>query len=157
MDIDLSQLLANLGLALTAAAFALPIALEREQADRPAGLRTFPVVALASCAYIVLGMRAFPDSAPAQARIVQGLLTGMGFIGGGAILKWSNEDGGHVVGIATAASLWNTGAIGVAVAYGRFEVAAVLSLVNFLILRFIKPTERGELQERGRVREADDT
>jgi putative Mg2+ transporter-C (MgtC) family protein len=62
-------------------------------------------------------------------------ITGIGFIGGGAILK----DRGNVQGIATAASIWNTGAIGAAVAYGRYEIALVLSVINFATLRFMNP------------------
>ena len=57
-------------------------------------------------------------------------MTGIGFIGGGSILK----DRGNVSGTATAASIWNTGAIGAAVAWHRYEIAIALSLVNFLLL-----------------------
>ena len=64
-----------------------------------------------------------------------GQLYGMGFIGGGAIFK--NEEGSK--GTATAASLWNTGAIGISVAYGRYEIAIILSFVGFLILQFSEP------------------
>ena len=63
----------------------------------------------------------------ALARIVEGLITGMGFIGGGAILK----NGGSVHGTATAASLWATGAIGVAVGLGVLDVAVMVALVTF--------------------------
>jgi putative Mg2+ transporter-C (MgtC) family protein len=59
-------------------------------------------------------------------------MTGIGFIGGGSILK----QGGSVSGTATAASIWNTGAIGAAVAWGRYEIAIALSAVNFVLLRF---------------------
>ena len=130
-------LLADVGLVLAAFALALPIGWERDDADRPAGLRTFPLVGLASCAFMLLGVRAFPDSPDAQARILQGLITGIGFIGGGAILK--DGSAGHVRGIATATSIWSTGAIGAAVALERFELGVVLSLMNFLILRWIRP------------------
>lgn len=68
----------------------------------------------------------------AQARILMGVATGIGFIGGGAILK----SRGGVRGTATAASIWNTGAIGVAVAWGRYEIAIALALFNYLTLRF---------------------
>ena len=139
----MEDFLTNLGLAVAAFLFALPIGWEREEAARPAGIRTFPIVALASCAFIVLGHEAFPGSEPAQARIFQGLMTGIGFIGGGAILKGDGQGPG-VTGIATAASIWNTGAIGAAVAYRRFEIAAVLAVLNFLILRFLKPAVQGE-------------
>lgn len=60
-------------------------------------------------------------------------MTGIGFIGGGAILK----HGTSVRGTATAASVWNTGAIGAAVAFRRYEIAVVLSLINFLTLRLL--------------------
>jgi putative Mg2+ transporter-C (MgtC) family protein len=63
---------------------------------------------------------------------MQGLIGGLGFLGGGAILK-SN---GSVQGMATAASIWSAGAIGMAAAYGQWEVAVVLSLMNALTLRF---------------------
>jgi putative Mg2+ transporter-C (MgtC) family protein len=84
----------------------------------------------------------------AYARLLQGLLTGIGFIGGGAILK----HGQHVQGLATAASLWCTGAIGAAVAFEREEIAIVLSAVTFATLRLFKPlveTERPSKKESG--------
>lgn len=61
---------------------------------------------------------------------MQGIITGMGFIGGGAILKNS----GNVTGIATASSLWSTGAMGIAVAWQRYEIALVISLLMFVPL-----------------------
>lgn len=135
---DLEVLFSNLVLAAMAGLFAVPVALERERARRPAGLRTFPVVGLASCAFVIIGIQAFPHNADAQARIVQGLITGIGFIGGGAILKDTGEDG-TVMGIATAASIWATGAMGAAIAYGRMELAVALVLINLAVLRWAKP------------------
>ena len=138
-ELPLASMLSDFLLAVAAGAIVLPIAWEREKARRPAGLRTFPVVALASCAFVLLGLRMFPGSDEAQARIIQGLMTGIGFVGGGAILSGQREGGGQVPGIATAASIWNTGAVGAAVGYRQFQIAVVLSLANYLILRFIKP------------------
>ena len=87
-------------------ALAFPIGWEREKKERSAGLRTFPLVALASCGFIQ-GTEAFLSNSPeGTARVVEGLITGVGFIGGGAILK----HGASVQGTATAASLWATGA-----------------------------------------------
>ena len=156
VTLDLQQLLADLALVLAAFVSALPVGWERHRRDRPAGLRTFPIVALASCAFVLIGNRAFAADPGAQARIVQGLMTGIGFIGGGAILKGSAEEG-PVTGIATAASIWNTGAIGAAVAFRRFEIAVVLSAANFLILRYLKPAvELGEgTVKLGEVEESD--
>ena len=68
----------------------------------------------------------------------QGIITGIGFIGGGAIFKGKD----HVTGMASAASLWNTGAIGIAVAFNRFEIAIALSLLNIVTLYLV-----GQLQK----------
>jgi len=68
-----------------------------------------------------------------RARLLYGLMTGIGFIGGGAILR----DSGSAHGSATAASIWNTGAIGASVAWERYEIALVLSAVNFATLRWV--------------------
>ncbi len=117
---------------------ALPIALNREYRAEGAGLRTFPLVAIASCAFMLVGMDVFNDSEDARARVMYGIITGMGFIGGGAIIKMGNRVGGT----ATAAGIWNTGAIGVSVAFRRYEIAIVLSVIGFLIFQFsdgIKP------------------
>ncbi|WP_290497286.1 MgtC/SapB family protein [Alcanivorax sp.] len=116
---------------------ALPVAWNREQRARGAGLRTFPLVSIAACGYMLVGMQVYSGS-DAEARVMYGIITGMGFIGGGAILK----DGASVSGTATAASLWNTGVIGISVAYSRYEIALVLSLINFLILQFSRSFKR---------------
>ncbi len=112
---------------------ALPTALNREKHDRGAGLRTFPLVTIASCAFMLVGMDVYEDPEP-QARIMYAIITGMGFIGGGAVFK----SGGHVNGTATAAGLWNTGAIGISVAYSRYEIAVVLSAMGFFIFQSSK-------------------
>ena len=117
---------------------ALPIAWDREKAERTAGLRTFPIVAVAACGFTLTGFELL-DSTDGEARVVQGLITGIGFIGGGAILK---QDDGIVRGTATAASLWATGAIGLAVAGGRLEIAVPLSLATFATLHFLNTAKR---------------
>lgn len=114
---------------------ALPVAWDREQQERTAGLRTFPIVALASCAFMLIAGELWSGSPGAEARILQGLITGIGFIGGGAILKQDSR----VKGTATAASIWATGGIGTAVAYGRWEIAVPLSLAVFVTLRALTP------------------
>lgn len=135
--VDWNMVFENLALAGAAFVLALPIGWERHRANRPAGLRTFPIVAVATCAFVLIGTRSFPDDSGAQARIVQGLMTGIGFIGGGAILKTRSDGDGHVEGIATAASIWNTGAIGASVAFARFELAITLAFLNYAILRWL--------------------
>lgn len=110
---------------------ALPIGWDRERNERSAGLRTFPLVAIAACGFIQAAQTVTAGNAEATARVVEGLINGVGFIGGGAILvgKASTR------GTATAASLWATGAIGAAVGLGAFDTAIVLSVATFATLR----------------------
>lgn len=119
---------------------ALPIGWEREQVQHSVGLRTFPLVSMASCGYVLLADTVAGGDAAARSRIIQGLTTGIGFIGGGAIMRGR----GNVHGTATAASIWNTGVIGAAVAESRFEIAVILSLLNLITLHLLIP-----LKERG--------
>lgn len=133
IDIDWSQVWFNLMHLGIAYVLALPVALDREAASRSAGLRTFPLVAMAACGYTLVGFSIL-GSTDAEARVLQGIITGIGFIGGGAILKSKAT----VTGTATAASIWTTGLIGIAVASDRYEIAALLSVLTFLTLRFGK-------------------
>jgi putative Mg2+ transporter-C (MgtC) family protein len=116
---------------------ALPVALNREHESKGAGLRTFPLVAVASCAYMLVGTQVYDAQEP-EARVMYGIITGMGFIGGGAILKEHRR----VAGTATAAGIWNTGAIGISVAYSHYEIAIVLSGLSFFIFQFARPLKR---------------
>jgi putative Mg2+ transporter-C (MgtC) family protein len=120
---------------LVAFALALPLGWERGRGRASVGLRTFPVVAMASCGYALI-VKSLPGAdADTMARLLQGLVAGIGFIGGGAILK----SGVSVRGLATAASIWNTGAIGVGMAYGREDIALALGFINFLALLVLTP------------------
>lgn len=132
-DIDLNEIATSLTQIGIAYLLALPVAWDREQEARSAGLRTFPLVSVAACGYMLVGIQVL-SSTDAESRVLYGIITGMGFLGGGAILKSK----GSVTGTATAASLWMTGAIGVAVAFHRYEIAIVMAILNFLTLRFVK-------------------
>ena len=124
---------------------AFPIGWNREREERSAGLRTFPLVAIATCGFVQAAEGLAADNPEAMARIIEGLITGMGFIGGGAILRQENS----VKGTATAASLWVTGAIGVAVGLGSYDVAVVLSVVTVITLWVMEPLKRvGHLDEK---------
>ena len=130
------QVLQIFGRVLIAYILTAIIGWDREQEAPSAGIRTFPIVGMASCAYILVLAGSPPDLA-AQSRVLQGLVTGIGFIGGGAILK----DGGTVRGTATAASIWNAGIIGASVAMGRFEIGIILTLLNLFTLRALLPVK----------------
>ncbi len=139
LDFDLIlQHFIQLGMAFL---LSLPIAFNREHHDRGAGLRTFPLVTIASCSFMLVGMSVYQGS-DAEARVMYAVITGMGFIGGGAIFK----SGDSVSGTATAAGIWNTGAIGVSVAYNRYEIAILLSLIGFLIFQFSGTLKRQSTQ-----------
>jgi putative Mg2+ transporter-C (MgtC) family protein len=126
---------ASLVLQRIAITYALTVLIgwDREKETHSAGVRTFPIVGMASCGFLlVLGPH--PDSGD-QSRLLQGLITGIGFVGGGAILK----EGATVKGTATAASVWNAGVIGASVAAGRYEVGVILALLNLFTLRALLP------------------
>jgi len=133
LNIDWQVILTSLIQLGTAYVLALPVAWDREHETRSAGIRTFPLVSVAACGYMLVGIQVL-SSTDAESRVLYGIITGMGFLGGGAILKSK----GSVTGTATAASLWTTGVIGVAVAFHRYEIALVLALLNFLTLRYVK-------------------
>ena len=132
---SVSNLVPHLTALVIAYLLALPIGWNREKEERSAGLRTFPLVAVASCGFIEASESLVAQHPEAMARIVEGIITGMGFIGGGAILRMKDS----VKGTATAASLWATGAMGTAVGLGSYDVAVILSLVTLLTLWLLSP------------------
>ena len=117
---------------------ALPIGWDRERSERSAGLRTFPLVAVANCGFVQATKGITGNSPEAQARIIEGLITGIGFIGGDAIIKQS----GAVQGTATAAGLWATGAVGAAVGLGSYDVAVVVTLFTIFTFRVLSPAKQ---------------
>jgi putative Mg2+ transporter-C (MgtC) family protein len=123
----------RLGLAFI---LSFPTAWWSEKEGHAVGIRTFPIVAMASCGYMLVlqNMAGEGDIS----RVLQGLVTGIGFVGGGAIVR----EGNSIKGTATAASIWNTGAIGAAVALGRLEIAIMLAVLNLLTLEALVPIKR---------------
>ena len=138
-----NEILGQLIKILVAYFLSFPIGWNRESEVRNAGLRTFPLVAVGSCGFMLLGVEAL-TSTDAESRVLYGLMTGIGFLGGGAILK----EGGSVRGTATAASIWITGAVGGAVAFGHYEIAVLLSLLNFLTLSWFGPLKESVSRNR---------
>jgi putative Mg2+ transporter-C (MgtC) family protein len=136
-DFSFINFLNHLVKIIVAFILAFPLALEREHHSRTLGLRTFPLVAVASCAYVLIAESFFVDGnydPDVRGRIMQGLMTGIGFIGGGAIMK---EGKNTIIGMATAVSLWSTGTIGAAIAFDRIEIALLVAGLNFTALRFL--------------------
>ena len=135
---DWHQTLSHLIALAIAYVLALPIGWNREKEERSAGIRTFPLVAMAACGFVIVAVSVLGAGSPEQAKVMEGLITGVGFIGGGAILK----QGDRALGTATAASLWATGALGAAVGYGLYDIAVILSLVTYVALRFLSPLKK---------------
>lgn len=135
LSFNLRDTVAHLVKLALAYVLALPIGWNREQEERSAGIRTFPLVAMAACGFVTIAVQVLGANSAEQAKVMEGLITGVGFIGGGAILK----QGDRALGTATAASLWATGAVGVAVGYGLVDIALILSIVTYTALRFLSP------------------
>jgi putative Mg2+ transporter-C (MgtC) family protein len=121
----------------------LPIGWDRELEEHTAGLRTFPLVSLGSCGLMLVAQTLGNGSADVTSRILQGLVTGIGFVGGGAILKSDKA----VRGTATAASIWNMAVVGTATAFGLYGIAIVMVIINFISLRVLLPFKK-ELDRR---------
>jgi len=129
---------------LLAAGLSAAIGIERELHGRPAGLRTHMLVG-AGAALIVVGFQAawsaivgegpLVASSAEVARLAAGVITGIGFLGAGTILK----HGDWVLGLTTAASLWFVAALGVAAGLGVFWIAAGSTAIGVAILSFVDP------------------
>ena len=140
---------------LVAFLLALPIGWNRARAEQSAGLRTFPLVAMASCGLVQTATSVLGAGAASQGNVLQGLITGVGFIGAGAIIR----QGEVTIGSATAASIWTVGVIGAAVGYGYYDIGIVLAAANLAVLKFRGPappthppaTERPELPDERRA------
>ena len=130
--------LLDIGKVLVAYLLALPVGWYREQEAHSVGVRTFPLVAAASCGFVLVAVPLGQTDLAAQSRVIQGLVAGIGFIGGGAILKAEGIKG-NVHGTATAASIWNFGVVGAAVAQNRWFLATLLAALNLFALRFLLP------------------
>lgn len=113
-----------------AIALGAAIGYERELRGKAAGLRTHMLVSLGAALYILIPLQSDMSIADAS-RVLQGIITGIGFLGAGAIIKLSND--GNIKGLTTAASIWVAAAIGIAAGMGR-EATAVLSTAAVLFI-----------------------
>lgn len=125
------------------------VGLQREQTGKPAGLRTHMLVALGAT-LLVLAPLEMNVGMSDIGRVIQGVATGIGFIGGGAILKLSAER--EVRGLTSAAGIWITAAAGVAVGLGRLGMAAMSILITWVILAIIGRAERRYEKNRDKAR-----
>lgn len=129
MTVD--PLLADVGWPVAGAALAgALIGIERELRGHPAGLRTHTVVCLISALLLAATRHAGAASSPDPGRVAQGLLTGIGFLCGGVIVR----QGLSVHGISTAASLWAVSGVGILFGAGEMELAAIGTAATFAVL-----------------------
>lgn len=107
------------------------LGIERERAGKPAGLRTHMIVCLGT-AVVVLACTEVNMGLDGLSRVIQGIVTGIGFIGAGTILKLNEQR--EIQGLTTAAGLWMTAAIGVAVGLGALGLAVIGTVFTLLVL-----------------------
>jgi putative Mg2+ transporter-C (MgtC) family protein len=116
---------------------ALPLGWEREtKSAARVGLRTLPLVSVGTCAYLLVARYLHERGtfdADGQARSLRAMMTGIGFIGGGAILKNATHVEG-VGGVTTAASVWTVGALGASIAHGYYTFAVVLTVTSLFVV-----------------------
>jgi len=121
------------------------VGIQRERAGKPAGLRTHILVTLGTTVF-VLACSGVGMSSDGLSRVIQGIVTGIGFIGAGSILKLNEER--VVQGLTTAAGIWMTAAIGVAVGLGSLGVALLSTLFTLIILALAGPHDLEAEKER---------
>lgn len=122
------------------------VGFERERARKPAGLRTHTLVCVGTAVFVLVCTSAGMSS-DGLSRVIQGIVTGIGFIGAGTILKVNEEH--QIKGLTTAAGVWMTAAIGVGVGLGSVGVAALSTLLAIIILAVVGSIEaRAEKRQR---------
>jgi putative Mg2+ transporter-C (MgtC) family protein len=121
------------------------LGLEREQRQKPAGLRTHALVCLGASLFTIAGITGFPQDQGATlvrnidpARVAAQIVTGVGFIGGGIIFKEHD----HIRGITTAASIWLTAGIGMGLGAGLYLLSGVATLLGLIGLKLDKMLQK---------------
>jgi putative Mg2+ transporter-C (MgtC) family protein len=124
---------------LAAAVLGGVIGWQREKAGKAAGLRTHILVALGTCTFIVI-CTASNMTSDGISRVIQGIVTGLGFLGAGTILTSSDQL--HVKGLTTSAGIWMTAAIGVAAGLGTLGLAILATVITLVVLVTLRKIER---------------
>lgn len=114
------------------------VGIQRERAGKPAGLRTHMLVAMGTALFVMACSSARMDL-DGLSRVIQGIATGIGFIGTGAILKQTDKLEVH--GLTTAAGIWMTAAVGVGVGLGRIGLSAISVILAWIVLALLAYVE----------------
>lgn len=117
-----------------AALFGAIVGVQRERMGKPAGLRTHMLVATGTALFVLAGIE-FDMDQEGISRVIQGVITGIGFLGAGAILKLDRLR--EITGLTTAAGIWMTAAVGVAAGLGRYGTALMATLLAWFILAIV--------------------
>ena len=133
MNIDLY--VEEIGQVLCAFVIGAVIGMEREFRSKAAGFRTMILICVGSCLYTIISKEAGSDSTD---RIASNIVTGIGFIGAGVIFK----EGITVNGLTTAALIWTTAALGMAIGYNNYPLAIVVSIMVVIVLFVLEPVQR---------------
>jgi len=120
---------------LLATALGAIVGYQRERANKPAGLRTHTLICVGAALFTVASIYGFGGADPA--RIAAGIVTGIGFLGAGAIIRTRE----HLVGLTTAATIWSVAAIGLAAGAGLYIISAVTTAVILIILLLPHPIQ----------------
>ena len=120
---------------LLAAFLGFVVGIERDWSGKPAGIRTNMIIAVSSCLFTILSSEGFLGSPMDTSRVAAQIVTGVGFLGAGALIHNKN----HVVGLTTAANIWLVAAIGMAVGTGFSGLAAFVTVLTTFSLLFLKP------------------
>jgi putative Mg2+ transporter-C (MgtC) family protein len=131
---DKRQLIRLVVRLVAAALLGAVVGIQRERTGKPAGVRTHMLVSLGAALFVLAPIE-FGMSASDLSRVIQGLATGIGFIGGGAILKL--HESREIKGLTSAAVIWMTAALGVAIGLGRLGLALVSAILTWIVLSVI--------------------
>jgi putative Mg2+ transporter-C (MgtC) family protein len=147
MEVPLLDLVTRLAAAMAAG---MVLGLEREWRQKPAGLRTHMLVSLAAAAFTILAFELFhasleiaPDSQGDPIRVIEGVIAGVAFLGAGTIIQGR----GDVKGLTTGASIWLSGATGLACGGGYYILAAITVALAFVVLALVGLFERKEQEK----------
>jgi putative Mg2+ transporter-C (MgtC) family protein len=135
---DLRQMVSLVSRLLTAMILGALVGAQRESIGKPAGLRTHMLVAMGSALFVLAPLEAGMEL-DGMSRVIQGIVTGIGFIGAGAILKLQEKR--EIEGLTTAAGIWMTAAIGIAAGLGRWGLALVSTILTWITLSVIGKIE----------------
>lgn len=150
---DLREFVRVFGRVFLAALLGAMVGIQRERAGKPAGVRTHMLVSM-GCAMVVVACIEYGMGDDALSRVIQGVVTGIGFIGAGAILKLEKQH--EIEGLTTAAGVWMTAAIGIAAGIGRLGAAILGAVLTLVVLSIVGGITHQLELKKGRKPASDD-